>query len=190
MRPFDKYILSPKPYTAAFMDRPRRPLELGPKDVTVERGADGVIYLRSPHALGPYPDRMTERFELWASRAPERILFAQRDGQQWRTVSYGEALQKARRIGAALLAKGLSAERPLVVLSGNDIEHGLVHLGAMYAGIPYAPISPAYSLLSTDFGKLRAVFDLLTPGLVFVCERAAYAKALEAVVAPRGIEVI
>ncbi|HZE59317.1 MAG TPA: AMP-binding protein [Burkholderiales bacterium] len=131
------------------MDRPRRPLELGPKDVTVERRADGVTHLRSPHALGAYADRMTERLEHWASRAPDRSLFAQRDGDRWRSVSYGEALHKARRIGAALASKGLSAERPLVVLSGNDIEHGLLHLGAMYAGIPYAPISPAYSLLST-----------------------------------------
>ncbi len=163
------------------MDRPRRPLELGPKEITVERRADGTIHLRSPHPLGAYPRRMSERLEHWAARAPERILFAQRDGNQWRTVSYAEALHKAQRIGAALLAKGLSAERPLIVLSGNDIEHGLLHLGAMYVGVPYAPISPAYSLLSTDFAKLRAIFALLTPGLVYASDRAAFGKAVAAV---------
>src|SRR2546428_234851 len=170
------------------MDRPLRPLRLGPTDVTVERRAGGVIHLRSPHPLGPYPRRLTERLEHWAERAPERTLFAQRDGNAWRSVSYGEALQKARRIGAALLAKGLSAERPLVVLSGNDIEHGLLHLGAMYVGIPYAPISPAYSLLSTDFAKLRAIFSLLTPGLVYASDRKGFGKAIDAVGA--GTEVI
>jgi len=170
------------------MDRPRRALELGPKDVAVERRAGGVIYLRSPQPLGEYPRQMGERLEHWATRAPDRILFAQRDGNGWRTVSYGDALQKARRIGAALLAKGLSAERPLAVLSGNDIEHGLLHLGAMYVGIPYAPISPAYSLLSTDFAKLKAIFALLTPGLVYASDRAAFGKAVAA--ACGGTEVI
>ena len=81
-------------------------------------------------------------------------------------------------MGQYLLQKELSAERPLVVLSGNDIEHALLHLGAMYVGVPYAPISPAYSLLSTDFGKLRAIFGLLTPGLAFVSDRKMYQKAL------------
>jgi feruloyl-CoA synthase len=170
------------------MDRPLRPLKLGPTDVTVERRAGGVIHLRSPHPLGPYPRRMTERLEHWAERAPERTLFAQRNGDAWRTVSYAAALDRAKRIGAALLAKDLSPERPLVVLSGNDIEHGLLHLGAMYVGIPYAPISPAYSLLSTDFAKLRAIFALLTPGLVYASDRKAFAKAIDAVGA--GVEVI
>ena len=166
-------------------------MRLGPRDVLVERRAGGVIHLRSPHALAPYPRHLLERLEHWAALAPARPLFAQRASQGgWRTLGYADALKKARRVGQFLLEKRLSAERPLAVLSGNDIEHALLHLAAMYVGIPYAPISPAYSLLSTDFGKLRAVIDLLTPGLVFVCDRAAYAKALAAVVAPRGIEVI
>src|SRR5438094_103937 len=90
---------------------------------------------------------------------------------------------------SAWLKRDLSAERPLAVLSGNDIEHALLHLGAMYAGVPYAPISPAYSLLSSDFGKLRYIFDLMTPGLVFASDRKAFGKAIDAVV-PRGTEVL
>ena len=173
------------------MTRRLRPVRLGPRDVLVEKRAGGVIHLRSPHELGPYPRHLLEPLAYWAARAPERTLFAQRDkAGGWRTLNYRDALGQARRVGQFLMDKGLSAERPLAVLSGNDIEHALLHLGAMYAGIPYAPVSPAYSLLSSDFGKLRAVFDLLTPGLVFVCDRAAYAKALDAIVAPRGIEVI
>ena len=173
------------------MNRPLRAVRLGPREVRVERCAGGVIHLRAPQELGSYPRHLLERLTYWAERAPERTLFAQRhaDGG-WRSISYRESLVKARRVGQYLLERHISAERPLAVLSGNDIEHALLHLGAMYVGIPYAPISPAYSLLSTDFAKLRAVVDLLTPGLVFVCDRRAYAKALDAVIAPRGIEVI
>jgi feruloyl-CoA synthase len=110
------------------------------------------------------------------------VLFAQRDGAGWRTLTYRQALERARRVGEYLLQKKLSPERPLVVLSGNDIEHALLHLGAMYVGVPYAPISPAYSLLSSDFAKLRAIFELLTPGLAFVSSKTMFRKAIDAVV--------
>ena len=144
-----------------------RKVAFGPRDVEVERGAGGSLYLRSPHALAAYPARLTERLDYWAQAAPGRVLLAQRDGAGWRTLTYAQARERARRVAQYLLRKELSPGRPLLVLSGNDLEHALLHLGAMYAGIPYAPISPAYSLLSTDFGKLRAIFELLTPGLVF-----------------------
>ena len=147
----------------------------------VERRPGDILHLRSPHALGPYPRKLTERLEHWARHAPNRILLAQRKGQGWRTLTYAQALERARRVGEYLLQRELSAERPLVVLSGNDIEHALLHLGAMVAGIPYAPISPAYSLLSTDFAKLRAIFELLTPGLAFVSDKTLFQKAIKAV---------
>jgi feruloyl-CoA synthase len=152
----------------------------------VERRADGSVVLRSPRPLGEYPRKITERLEHWARVAPERILFAQRSGSAWRTLTYGEAREQARRVGAYLLGKRLSAERPLAVLSGNDIEHALLHLGAMYVGVPYAPVSPAYSLLSADFAKLRFIFDLLTPGLVFA-NGPQFQRALHAV---SGFEVL
>ena len=159
----------------------------GAQEVLWERRADGAILLRAKGELGPYPRHLLEPLRHWAQAAPERVLFAQRAaGGGWRTLKYGEALERARRVGAFLLKKGLSAERPLVVLSGNDIEHALLHLGAMYVGIPYAPVSPAYSLLSTDFGKLRAIRELLTPGLVFA-NGPQYARALEVF---DGIEVL
>ena len=163
-------------------------MKLGPTDVVVERRGGGVLHLRARQPLDAYPRSMTERLELWAERAPQRILFAQRDGAGWRNVTYADALEKARKIGAALLARNLSAERPLAVLSGNDIEHGLLHLGAMYAGIPYAPVSPAYSLLSTDFAKLRAILGRLTPGLVYASDTRAFGRAIDAVCS--GMEVL
>jgi len=172
------------------MPRKSRSVRLGPTDVIAERHAGGVVHLRSPHELGPYPRKLTERLEHWAKLAPDRVLLAQRDAAGgWRTLSYAQALARARRVGAALLERKLSANRPLVVLSGNDFEHALLHLGAMYVGIPYAPVSPAYSLLSSDFGKLRYICDLLTPGLVFAASEAQYKGAIQAVV-PAGTEVL
>ncbi len=170
--------------------RPVRAVRLGPTDVEVERRADGTLRMRSPHPLGAYPTKLTERLEYWAVRAPDRVLFAQRDAAgAWRTLSYSQALAQARRIGAAILARGLSAERPIAVLSGNDLEHALIELGALLVGVPYAPISPAYSLMSTDFGRLRQVLELLTPGLVFAADGNAFGRAIEAAVAP-GTELV
>ena len=118
------------------------------------------------------------------------MFLAQRDAKgQWRRLSYAEVLANVQRIAAALLRRGLSSEKPIVILSGNDIEHALLALAAMYVGIPYAPISPPYSLMSTDFGKLRTIMDLLTPGLVFVNDGGPFARALYATV-PDSIELV
>ena len=126
-----------------------RAVRLGPRDVVCEHRSDGTIHLTSPHALAPYPAKLTERLEYWAAVAPERTYLAQRTAASgWRKMSYGETLEQVRRIGAALLRRDLSPERPIAILSGNDIEHALIGLAAMYVGIPYAPISPAYALIS------------------------------------------
>jgi feruloyl-CoA synthase len=171
----------PDPAPAA----PVRPVRLGPRDVVVDRRPDGTIHLTSPHPLPPFPAKLTERLEHWAAAAPERIFLAQRDAAgAWRTVTYAQALDQVRRIGAALLTHDLSPQRPVAILSGNDIEHALLGLAAMYIGVPYAPISPAYALISQDFGKLRSIFELLTPGLVFATDGAAYRRAIETVVPP------
>ena len=169
---------------------PVRPVRLGPRDVVVQRRPDGTIHLKSPHALARYPAKLTERLEYWAATAPGRVYLAQRDATGgWRKLTYAETLEKVRRIGAALLQRGLSPERPIAILSGNDIEHALIGLAAMYVGVPYAPVSPAYSLISDDFGKLRSIVELLTPGLVFTADGEAYRRAIEAVVPP-DVEVV
>jgi feruloyl-CoA synthase len=166
------------------------PVRLGPRDVLVERGPDGAIHLKSPHALAPYPAKLTERLDYWAATAPERAFLAQRDATgDWRKLTYAETLVKVRRIAAALLQRELSPERPIAILSGNDIEHALLGLAAMYVGVPYAPISPAYSLISQDFGKLRSIIALLTPGLIFTADGDPYRRAIEAAVPP-DVEVV
>src|SRR5712692_5062910 len=168
---------------------PVRAARLGPRDVVSERRPDGTIRLTSPHALASYPAKLTERLQYWAAAAPERTFLAQRAASGWRKMSYGGTLEQVRCIGAALRRRDLSPERPIAILSGNDIEHALIGLAAIYVGIPYAPISPAYSLISTDFGRLRSIIDLITPGLVFAADGDGYARAIEAAVRPE-IEIV
>ncbi len=169
---------------------PLRAVRLGPADVVVERGSDGVILMRSPHPLAPYPEKLTARLAHWAKAAPERVFLAQRDrAGTWRTLTYAAALAAVRAIAAALLQRDLSPERPIAILSGNDIEHALLGLAAMHVGIPYAPISVPYSLMSQDFGKLKTILGILTPGLVFAAEGTAFARAIAATV-PRDAEIV
>jgi feruloyl-CoA synthase len=169
---------------------PLRPVRLAAPDCAVERRPDGTLLIRARTELGPYPDRITERLIHWAERTPERVFMADRDPATgaWRSVTYAQTLAQVRAIGAALLRRDLSAERPIMILSGNDIEHALLGLAAVHVGIPHAPISPAYSLVSTDFEKLRQIVELLTPGLVFASDGAAFARAIDATV-PAEVEV-
>ena len=169
---------------------PYRTVRLEQPDLDVTHRADGSILVRPLQPLGPYPDRLTDRLVYWAEKTPDVTLFAARDASgEWRRISYAQALDHARSIGEALLGRNLSAERPVVILSGNDLEHAMMGLACLYAGIAYAPISPAYSLVSTDFGKLKHIFNLLTPGLVFVSDGQAFARAIETVV-PQDVELV
>src|SRR5262249_13326718 len=169
---------------------PLRSVKLGRLDPVIEGRAGGVIHIRAAQKLERFHDKLSQPLEHWAKTAPDRLFLAQRDTQgDWRKLSYAQVLADVKRIGAALLRRGLSAERPIVVLSGNDIEQALLALAAMHVGIPYAPISPAYSLMSSDFGKLRAIVDLLTPGLVFVNDGIPFGRALYETV-PDEIELV
>ncbi|HUJ88035.1 MAG TPA: feruloyl-CoA synthase [Burkholderiales bacterium] len=155
-------------------------LRFAPAQVLSERRSDGTLLLRSPQRLAPYARAVGEWLVHWAGAAPERTFLAERSGEAWRKLSYREALGAARRIGQALLERGLSAESPVAILSDNGIDHALLALGAMHVGVPVAPISPAYSLMSKDFAKLRHIFELLRPGLVYAADPARYGAALSA----------
>ena len=156
-------------------------LKFAPAAVNVERRADGSLILRSPQRLLPYARCVGEWLEKWALAAPERVFLAERSAGGWRCVTYAEAQRHARSIGAALLKRGLSAERPVAILSDNSVNHALLALGAMHVGVPVAPISPAYSLMSKDHAKLKAIFELLSPGLVYAADAAKFAPALAAI---------
>jgi feruloyl-CoA synthase len=168
---------------------PLRPVKLGSPEVVVEQRDDGAIVLRSPRKLPAHPQKLTERLVHWAQAAPGRIFIAQRDpAGGWRALTYAQTLTAVRAIASALLQRDLSPERPIAILSGNDIEHALLALAAMHVGIPYAPISVPYSLMSQDFGKLKAIIKILTPGLVFAANGTAFARAIAAAV-PAGVEI-
>jgi feruloyl-CoA synthase len=167
-----------------------RPVRIAPSETIVRRGENGVFYMQSPLTLGPYPPRITERLEHWAQAAPGRTFLAQRTASgEWRHLTFAGALTRVRAIAQALLDRKLSADRPILILSGNSIEHGLLALAAMYAGVIYAPIAPAYALQATDFAALRRVFDRMQPALVFAAEGAAFERALEQVLPP-GVELV
>ena len=171
-------------------EAPVRKVLTGAREALVERRADGTLLLRSRHPLGPYPARLNDRLVRWARERPDQTFLAQRDAAgEWRRVSYSEALSRVRVLAQRLLDLDLDAQRPLAVISDNSIEHGLLGLAAMHVGIPYAPISPAYSLLSTDYAKLRYILSMLTPGAVFAAEGSLYAKAIAAAV-PKDVAVI
>ncbi len=164
-----------------------RPLRFGVTRVTLKDGVPGTHYLQADQALEAYPDRLTDRLQHWAQHKPTQTLFARRikqsDGSlgDWRHVTYAEAWQTARNIAQGLIHRGLNAERPVVILSENSLEHALLALGCMVAGVPFVPTSPPYSLISQDYDKLKHVLRTVTPGMVFASD-ARYAKAIEATV--------
>ena len=171
-----------------------RPMTFGVTRVVMRDGTPGTRYMQADQALREFPQRLTDRLKHWAQTDPQRSFMARRiklaDGKtgDWRHVSFGDAWQRARSIAQGLIARGLSAERPVVILSENDLEHALLALGCMVAGVPFVPTSPPYSLVSQDFDKLKHVLATTTPGLVFAAD-ARYARAITATVAP-DVEVV
>jgi len=156
-------------------------LRFAPAKVDVEKRPDGSIVLRSPQKLGAYARCVTEWLVHWSDHQAERIFLAERSAQGWRRMSYRESYGAVRRIGQALLNLGLNQERPVAILSDNSVDHALLALGAMHVGVPVAPISPAYSLMSKDFAKLKSIFELVQPGLVYASDPQKFAPALAAV---------
>jgi feruloyl-CoA synthase len=156
-------------------------LRFAPAEVELEKRADGAMILRSPQKLRAHERCIGEWLVKWAQQSPERTFLAERQGDGWRRVSYAQALDAARRVGEALLERGLGPDKPLAILSDNSVDHALLALGAMHAGVPVAPVSPAYSLMSKDHAKLKSIFELLRPGLVWVDDARKFAGALEAV---------
>jgi feruloyl-CoA synthase len=150
-----------------------------------------MLYMAAKEPLRAYPSAMAERLVHWAKTTPDSTFLARRgaDGQ-WVEITFKDALAKARAIGASLLQRDLSPERPVAVLSGNGLEHALLALGCLYVGLPWCPISPAYSQSAGDLSKLKYVFDLITPGLAFVDHTTAFGRALEVVGAGREIVAV
>jgi len=174
---------------------PFRPLPQKPPSLSVRKLPDGTVYIDSNHRLGPMHRSIAHLFQDRATRHPERNLIGERtpleDGKtgDWRFITYGDAYVRALAIAQALLSRGMNAETPLMILSGNSILHATMMLGAMLAGIPVAPVSVAYSLMSTDHAKLKHVFGIASPKMIFVEQGPNYARALAALPL-EGVEVV
>lgn len=168
---------------------PFAPIDFARPAVNLERREGGILVLRSAQRLSPYSRCTGDWLRHWARETPAACFLAERAGADWRRLSYGEAWAQARRVGSALLRRGLSAERPIAILSDNGIDHALLTLGALHVGIPVAPISPAYSLMSKDHAKLKGIMALLQPGLIYAADGARFAGALAALDL-KGVDVV
>src|SRR5262249_41866056 len=160
-------------------------IEFAPVEVAYERLPGGGFLLRSRRELEPHDPSLARMFRRAVDRAPDRVFLGERDGERWRELTYAQARIEVDAIAQALIDRGLSAERPLMILSGNSLEHAILMLAGFSAGVPVAPISVAYSLQSQDHAKLREIARLLEPGLVYVSDTEPFAKALAAIAPPR-----
>jgi feruloyl-CoA synthase len=168
-------------FIASDRDAPLRELKIGSNAAAIERRADGAIIVRPRQALGSYPAKLTERLARFAAEAPDRVFIAERQADgAWRKVTYEGAFRAAKAIGSALLKRRVSRERPVMILSGNGVDHALLALACLHIGAPYAPISAAYSSASSDFSKLLHIARRLTPGLVFASDGGSFGAALKA----------
>ena len=156
----------------------RIPLKFLAQRIDVERRDDGTLVLRSPDALRPYARCVGEHLERWAAEKPDAAFLAEREGDGWRKITWKETRRQVHAIATALLSRSLSVERPIAVLSDNSIDHALITLAAMHVGIPVAPVSPAYSLISHDFAKLKMIAGLIEPGLIFVDRPERFERAV------------
>lgn len=157
------------------------------RKIEVDHRPDGSILLRNPHPLLEAPENLAAPIRKWAAEAPDRTWLAIRKPApekgkfgEWIKLSYGEASLRINAIAQALLARGMNQSTPLMILSGNSIEHALMTYGALLAGVPVVPVSPAYSTMSTDFDKLKYVVALIEPKMIFMQGAAPFTRALAA----------
>lgn len=133
--------------------------------------------LRSDVPLQPYPARVTDDLVRWARERPDATFLAERYADRWRRIAFGATLRRVRAVAAGLIAAGGSRDAPLALIAPNGIEHAVVVLAAMYAGVPVAPLSTGYAQAGADPTRLRALLDVLGPFAAFVPD-AAHALAV------------
>ncbi|MBX3445197.1 MAG: AMP-binding protein [Parvibaculaceae bacterium] len=168
---------------------PFKPLKQKPPKITVKRTDEGTFYISSDYPLPEMKRSVPHILEERAALHPDRNFIAERDASgEWRYITYGEANARADAVASALLARGLDQSTPLMVLSSNSIAHAVMALGAMKAGVPVAPVSVPYSLMSSDFSKLKHVVALTKPRMIFADHGDLYGKALAAV--GEGTEIV
>ena len=184
-------MVKPSAWTVPYAWRPVDMSALDPSDFwsptfDITTRDDGTILMEQTKDLPEHLPTLADYLDKWADATPDQPWLARRDDQgDWRKITYGEARTAARKIGSRLLEMGLGADRPLLILSGNSLEHGLLGLACFYVGVPYAPVSPAYSLVSKDHGKLKNIAALLKPGAVYAEDGDQFAPAIASISSPQ-----
>ena len=163
-----------------FHRAPCRPIRFGDVGLEIERRDDGTLILSARAPLAPYERNLLRRFWSHGETQAQKTWIAERDGEGWRRLSYGQARTDVSAVATWLKAQGVAPGRSILVLSGNTLAHALWMFGAMAAGVPICSVSTNYSLLSADFERLRHVVDLVKPAVIFA-ETADYARAAEAI---------
>lgn len=150
-------------------------------DISIDRLPDGTLLIRSNHALAEPVQSIGHLLAARAAEHPARPFIMQRTPGHgpWRGVTYGEAKRAADGIAQSLLDRGLGARDSVMILSANSVEHALLTFGCYVAGVPAAPISPAYSLISTDHSNLKHAWTTVRPRVVFAQQAEPFARAIE-----------
>jgi len=151
-----------------------------PRTERIDLGGGGFV-LRSPEPLQPYARCIGEWLEHWARDTPDTIALAERDaGGAWRELSYRELRRAVGAVGQALIDLRLPVGAPVVVLSDNSIDHAVLMLAAMHVGRAVCTVSSAYSRLTQDHGRIRAILRTLQPALVYASDAQVYGSAIAA----------
>jgi len=149
-----------------------------PHDVVREDRPDGSILLRSRVPLGPVARNTGEWLHRWAEEAPDRVFLAERSGDGWRELRYGELLQQVRAVSQSLLARGMGAETPVMIISGNSIDHAVLALAGQYIGVPTVALAEQYALVRDAHPRLIHAVETVRPAMVYASDAAAYGPAL------------
>ncbi len=158
-----------------------------PHSIAREDRADGSILLRSNYELGPVARCTSDWLHHWADATPDVIFIAERSGAGWREESYGATLDKVRAIGQSLLARGMGPDTPILIMSGNGVDHALLTLAAQYVGVPTVPVAEQYALIPAAHARLLQVVELVRPKMAFVADAVQYAAALDQL---NGIDIV
>ncbi len=165
-------------------------VDFAPPLVSIEGSAETGFLFSSALPLQAYRENLGQMLRHWAEQTPEQTFLAERQAAgDWRRLSYAEVSRSADAIAQALLDRRLGPYRPVMILSGNSIDHGLLMLGCFIAGVPVVPVSVPYSLLSKDYLKLRFIFEEICPGMVFVADGSQFAAPLSSLNLA-GVEVV
>ncbi len=167
----------------------KRTTQFRPHSVSREDRADGTMLLRSNYDLGPAVTKTGEWLHKWADQTPDQVFLAERSGAGWREESYAATLQKVRAIAQSLLARGMGPDTPILIMSGNGVDHGLLSLAAQYVGVPTAPVAEQYSLIHGAHGRLQHAIELIHPKMAYVIDADQYGEALK-LDAMNGIEIV